>query len=83
MSLADEIKNYENAEQARGSNEDVDYPSSHLKGQILSVRKKNPKVTVRILPAVSPDKPTWAAFRTLWVTDANGKSHSYVCSEDT
>lgn len=81
MSLADEL-NKINKENDTNNFEQTDYPSSHLKQNIIYVSKKNPQVTVRILPSVSKDAPTWAGFRQLWVSE-NGNNHSYIASEDT
>ena len=81
MSLADEL-NKVIKENETSNFEQTDYPSSHLKQNIIYVNKKNPQVTVRILPRVSADAPTWAGFRQLWVSE-NGNNHSYIASEDT
>lgn len=81
MSLADEL-NKVIKENDTSNFEQTDYPSSHLKQNIIYVSKKNPQVTVRILPRVSKDAPTWAGFRQLWVSE-NGNNHSYIASEDT
>lgn len=81
MSLADELKVINEQQEAREENK-VDYPSSHLKNNVLRLTKKTPKIVCRILPAVSADKPTWQAYREMWVTDNNGKYRSYMLASD-
>lgn len=81
MSLADELKVLNEQQEAREENK-VDYPSSHLKNNVLRLTKKTPKIVCRILPAVSADKPTWQAYREMWVTDNNGKHRSYMLASD-
>lgn len=81
MSLADELKVINEQQEAREENK-VDYPSSHLKNNVLRLTKKTPKIVCRILPAVSGDKPTWQAYREMWVTDNNGKYRSYMLASD-
>lgn len=81
MSLADELKVINEQQEAREENK-VDYPSSHLKNNVLRLTKKTPKIVCRILPAVSADKPTWQAYREMWVTDNNGKYLSYMLASD-
>lgn len=81
MSLADELKVINEQQEAREENK-VDYPSSHLKNNVLRLTKKTPKIVCRILPAVSADKPTWQPYRELWVKDNNGKYRSYMLASD-
>lgn len=82
MSLADELKVINEQQEAREENK-VDYPSSHLKNNVLRLSKKTPKIACRILPAVSVDAPTWQPYRELWVTDNKGKYRSYMVTSDT
>lgn len=76
MGLLDELNKVNEMEEQRDST-NVDYPSSHLKNQPLRITQNNPKVVVRILPATSPDEPTWAGFREFWTQDGDNK-HSFV-----
>ena len=76
MGLLDELNKVNEMEEQRDST-NVDYPSSHLKNQPLRITQNNPKVVVRILPAISPDEPTWAGFREFWTQDGDNK-HSFV-----
>lgn len=79
MSLADELQKLEEStSRSQASHEQVDYPSSHLKHYPIMANKKNPQLRVRILPAVSPEAPFWAQFRSLWVRNDNNKAQSYI-----
>lgn len=82
MSLADEL-NKLNEENEQRDNEQVDYPSSHLKNRPLAVDRRNPTLHVRILPAVSPTANTWEPYRELWVTNDKGKKFQYILDPDT
>lgn len=81
MSLADEL-NKVMSDNNTNNFEQTDYPSSHLRHNMLYVSKKTPQMVVRILPSVGNGAPTWAGFRQLWVTEGD-KSHSYIASENT
>lgn len=82
MSLADEL-NKLNEENEQRDNEQVDYPSSHLKNRPLAVDRRNPTLHVRILPAVSSTANTWEPYRELWVTNDKGKKFQYILDPDT